>query len=175
MNLIKENIKLRAIEQDDRELLKELINDPEVEKMVVGWSFPVSTEQQINWISNQANDKKNVRFIIDINNVGAVGIVSLSGLDFKNSTAIINIKLKKEDKLRKQGIGYRAINMLIDYAFNQLNMNCLIANILHYNTPSQRLFEKSGFVLDGKLRSRVYKNGSYQDLLTYSLLRSDSK
>src|SRR5690606_3107957 len=172
MNIIKEDIILRAIEQDDMQLLKELINDPEVEKMVVGWSFPVSTNQQINWINSLSNDRNNIRFIIDIRNVGAVGVVSLTRIDFKNGTATINIKLKKEDKIRNKGIGYKAIAMLIDYAFNQLNLNCLVANILNYNTASQKLFEKSGFELEGTLRKRVFKNGAHQDLLSYSLIRS---
>lgn len=175
MNIIREDIILRAIEQDDMQLLKELINDPEVEKMVVGWSFPVSTNQQINWINNLSNDRHNVRFIIDMNNVGAVGVVSLTRIDFKNGTATINIKLKKEDRIRNKGIGYKAIAMLIDYAFNQLNLNCLVANILNFNTASQKLFEKSGFELEGTLRKRVFKNGAYQDLLSYSLIRSDFK
>jgi RimJ/RimL family protein N-acetyltransferase len=175
MNILKEEIILRAIEQDDMQLLKELINDPEVEKMVVGWSFPVSTNQQNNWISSLSNDRYNVRFIIEINGVGTVGVVSLTKIDYKNGTATINIKLKREDKIRNKGIGYKAIAMLIDYAFNQLNLNCLIANILNYNTASQKLFEKSGFVLEGTLRKRVFKNGAYQDLLSYSLLRSDYK
>jgi len=175
MNIIKEDIILRAIEQEDMQLLKELINDPEVEKMVVGWSFPVSTNQQITWINSLSNDRHNVRFIIDIKNVGAVGVVSLTSIDFKNGTATINIKLKKEDKIRNKGIGYKAITMLIDYAFNQLNINCLVANILNYNTASQKLFEKSGFELEGTLRKRVFKNGAHQDLLSYSLIRSEFK
>lgn len=173
MNITNENITLRAIEKEDYLLLKELINDPDIESMVVGWSFPVSTEQQMNWIDNQANDNKNVRFIIDINSIGAVGLISLSGIDYKNRTATMNIKLNKEDRIRKKGIGYKTVNMVIEYAFDQLNMNCLTANILQYNIASKRLFEKCGFELEGTLRSRVYKNGDYHDLLTYSLLRGD--
>lgn len=175
MNIVKDNITLRAIEQDDTFLLKELINNPEIEKMVVGWSFPVSTEQQTNWISKQADEEKNIRLVIEINKIGTVGLVSLSGIDFKNRTATLNIKLKKDKELRNKGLGFNAINMLIDYSFNQLNMNCLIANILEYNTASQRLFEKCGFIHEGTLRSRVFKNGEYHDLLTYSLLKRDNK
>ncbi|WP_148630478.1 GNAT family N-acetyltransferase [Bacillus sp. E214] len=176
MNIInKEGIILRAIEQEDMQLMKDLINDPEIEKMVVGWSFPVSSYKQINWINNLSNDTSSVRFIIDIKNVGAIGLASLSSIDFKNGTATVNIKLKKEEKIRNKGIGYKVITMLIDYAFRQLNLNCLVANILYYNSASQRLFEKCGFVCEGTLRNRVYKEGAYQDLLSYSLLRSEHK
>lgn len=175
MNIINKDIVLRAIELEDMQLLKDLINDPEVEKMVIGWSFPVSTHQQINWINSLSNDKNNVRYIIDIENVGTVGVASLTKIDFKNGTATVNIKLRTEDTIRQKGIGYKIMTILIDYAFNQLNLNCLGANILSYNSPSQRLFEKCGFVYEGTLRNRIYKNGAYQDLLSYSLLRSDYK
>lgn len=173
MNIVTEEITLRAIEQDDMQLLKDLINDPEIETMVVGWSFPVSTNQQINWINNLSVDNRNVRYIVDVQEIGAVGLVSLTDIDFKNQTATINIKLRKENNIRQQGTGYKAISMLIDYGFNQLNLNCLVVNILSYNIASQKLFEKCGFVLEGTLRNRVFKNGTYQDLLSYSLLRSE--
>jgi len=173
MNIVKNDITLRAIEQDDMQLLKDIINDPEIENMVVGWSFPVSTEHQVNWISSISGDRNNVRLAIDTKYNGVVGIVSLTKIDFKNRTGTINIKLNRENKIRRKGIGYKSINMLIDYAFNQLNLNCLAANILEYNTPSQKLFEKSGFVFEGSLRKRVFKSGTYQDLYSYSLLKSD--
>lgn len=173
MNIISDDIVLRAIEQEDAQLLKDLINDPAIEKMVVGWSFPVSTHKQINWINSLGNDLNNVRFIIDVKNIGGVGLASLTQIDYKNGTATINIKIKNDEEIRRKGIGYKAIMALIDYAFNQLNLNCLTANILSYNHASQRLFEKCGFICEGTLRHRVFKNGEYQDLLSYSLLRSE--
>ena len=36
-------VTLRAVEESDIEMLRELINDPEIEKMTVGKSFPVSS------------------------------------------------------------------------------------------------------------------------------------
>ena len=166
---------LRAVELEDKILLKELINNPEIEKMVLGWSFPVSDTQQIDWINNLKNDKNDIKLIIDVKHIGAVGIVSLTNIDFKNSTATINIKLQNKKEIRGQGIGYRAVKMLIDYSFNQLNLNCLIANILKYNTPSQNLFEKCEFIYEGTLYNRIYKEGLYQDVYSYSLSKNRSK
>ncbi|MFE4036145.1 GNAT family N-acetyltransferase [Priestia sp. YIM B13489] len=172
MNIYNEDLILRAIELEDMELLKSMINNPNIENMVLGWSFPVSSNQQINWINNLKGDKNNVRFIVDINNIGAVGLVSLTNIDYKNGTATINIKLNS-DEIKQKGIGYKAIILLSDYAFNQLNLNCLIANILNYNIASQKLFEKCRFTLEGKLQGRIYKNGAYQDVYSYSLLKRD--
>ena len=41
---------LRAIEQKDFQLLLDLINDPETEYMLGGWSFPVSQQMQMDWV-----------------------------------------------------------------------------------------------------------------------------
>ena len=60
-----EKVILRAIEREDQEFLKEMINDPELEKLVVGWSFPVSLEMQMQWYEKQRNDLQNLKYIIE--------------------------------------------------------------------------------------------------------------
>lgn len=60
-----EKVILRAIEREDQEFLKEMINDPELEKLVVGWSFPVSLEMQMQWYEKQKNDLQNLKYIIE--------------------------------------------------------------------------------------------------------------
>ena len=61
------------------------------------------------------------------------------------------------------------------YAFNELRMHCLYAEVLTYNHVSQSLFEHCGFKKDGILRSRVYKYGAYQDMIAYSIIKDDVK
>ncbi|MCC5909795.1 MAG: hypothetical protein JJT76_05100 [Clostridiaceae bacterium] len=48
MNLKGKIVTLRAIEEEDLEMLRDIINDPEVERLVVGWSLPISKAQQKN-------------------------------------------------------------------------------------------------------------------------------
>ncbi len=169
MLLVDNNIKLRAIEHKDATLLQEMINDPEMEKMVVGWSLPVAEHKQIEWINGlKAND---MRFIIEVDGI-AIGMASITGFDFKNAIANLNIKIKDGD-FKGKGIGTRTIKLLIKYCYDELNLNCLTANILEYNIISQKMFEKCGFKKDGILRSRVYKMGKYHNILSYSLIRSE--
>ena len=46
MNIKGKIVTLRAVELEDMELLRGMLNDPEMEKAVVGWSFPVSKYSQ---------------------------------------------------------------------------------------------------------------------------------
>jgi RimJ/RimL family protein N-acetyltransferase len=169
MLLINEDVMLRAIELADADFLRDMVNDPEIEFMVPGWSLPVSTTKQKEWIENLGPNE--MKFIIEANNT-VVGMASITGVDYKNSVANLNIKIKSETN-RGKGIGSKTISLLIYYCFDELNLNCLTANILEHNLASQKLFEKCGFNRDGVLRSRVYKKGKYHNILAYSLLRSE--
>lgn len=160
---------LRGIEKEDVDLLLEMINDPEIESSVVGWSYPVSRDQQEAWIKNVQSDKT-IRFAMDAGN-GIVGTAIISSVDFKNGTANLNIKMPKSE--RGKGYASHAVQLMIEYCFNELNLNCLTANVIGDNFDSKSLWEKFGFVVDGVLRSRVYKNGHYKDVIAYSLLRDD--
>ena len=163
-------IKLRAVEITDADCLLGMINSPEIESSVVGWSFPVASKDQIDWINSIKNDSC-VRYTIDINNE-AVGLVIISAIDFKNSTANISVKLS-DDCPKRKGIGSKAVKLIQKYCFYELNLNCLTANILEYNIASQKTFEKCGFSKDAVLRKRIFKNGRYLDLYVYSILRDE--
>ena len=169
MYLIDELVTLRGIEKEDASVLHEMINDPEMESQVVGWSFPVSMEQQLAWINNLQTDK-NIRYAVDAGN-GIVGTAIISSIDYKNGTANLNIKIAKDQ--RGHGYASHAVKLMIGYCFNELNLHCITANVIEDNESSRKLWEKFGFVADGVLRSRVYKMGKYKDIIAYSLLREE--
>ena len=173
MNIYGEKIVLRAIEQEDNQMLLELINDPETEMQIGGYSWPASMENQIKWFSQLNNNELILRCTIaeTVSNK-PLGTLILNEIDKKNGTAHIHIKMAKGDT-RGKGYGTDAVNTAVKYAFSELRLNCIYANILTYNTASIRLIEKCGFKKDGTLRSRIFKQGKYFDLYTYSIILSD--
>ena len=171
MNICKNGITLRAICQQDAPVLLEMINDGEIENAVVGWSFPVSMTDQLKWIESVRGDQRTcVRYAIDMGE-GIVGVAALSSLDLKNRTANLNIKLLRA--ARGQGIACRAMQMLIGYCFEELNLHCVTANVISENEASNGLFTRLGFHRDGLLRDRVFKADRYHDLVAYSMLREE--
>ena len=101
-----------------------------------------------------------------------LGTIILSDVDNKNGVACVHIKMDKE-KGRGKGYGTDALKAIIRYTFNEMRLNCICANVLEQNVLSQRLFEKCGFVKEGILRSRVYKNGHFINMISYSILKND--
>lgn len=168
-----DDIVLRAIEFEDLELIREMINDPEIEHMTGGGGLPVSSYQQENWFRSLSNCNNEIRLIVDTEDIGAIGMVMLTDIDYKNSTAQFHSKLATSKNIRGKGYGTKATKALVKYAFEQLNLNCIYSHIIEYNIASQRVKEKCGFKKDGVLRDRVYKDGKYHNVVVWSILRND--
>lgn len=173
MNIKYKDITLRAIEAEDMPLLKEMMNDPEIERMTGGYSFPLSDKNQKDWFENLKNDQKTLRTIIDTTDYGAVGVVMLSDIDWKNRTAEFHSKIASSKNIRGKGIGTKATTAIIKYAFEQLGLQCIYSNILEDNKASQRVKEKCGFKMDGVLRNRVYKNNKINNVTVWSVIKGE--
>ena len=168
MNIIGEKIILRAVEQDDLPVLKDLMNDPEIESEVVGWSFPLSSQEHNGWFNSLKNDEKTLRCIIATKANVAIGTCVLSNIEWKNGNGRVHIKILKSH--HGKGFGKDAINALVNYGFKQLGLKCIWATALEDNIASVTMFERCGFKREGVMRGRVYKNGRRQNEVMLSIL-----
>jgi RimJ/RimL family protein N-acetyltransferase len=80
--------------------------------------------------------------IYDDNNL--VGQIYLKNIDYNNKSAEFGIALIN-DLVKNKGIGSYAIRLLIDYSFNTLKLDTILANTVIRNTRSQHVLEKVGF------------------------------
>lgn len=54
---------LRPIEAEDLEFVRSLINDPEIEKTIVGWALPISRKDEEHWYASYSNSVQNIRYL----------------------------------------------------------------------------------------------------------------
>lgn len=172
MILNSDRLIFRAIEIEDLEVLLELINDPEIESEVGGWSFPISRENQRKWINNIENTASTLRLmIINAETDHSIGTVILSDIDYKNGTAEIHLKLLSGTQ--GKGYGKESVNMILEYAFSELRLQCIFANVNEENIKSKKLFTKLNFEKEGIMRNRIFKNGKYQNVISFSILKDE--
>lgn len=164
------NVKLRAIEKEDCELLKFLMNSASVEHTTVGWNQPVSTIMQEKWIENYTTSDTVMRWMIGLDNGTTLGMIMLTNIDWKNRDALLSIKINPYEKKRLKGDTKNALYAVIRYAFEELALHRIESLILKGNTFSIRLGESLGFCLEGVQRSKIFKRGKWKDLCCYSLL-----
>lgn len=175
MDLQYGSIKLRAMEPEDANFLFQLLNNPDIEKMVVGKTYSVSEYEENNWIKNFHNSDQCIRWVIEHNDKTRIGTVILNDINWINRTAEIGIKLDINNITRKHGDAKDAYYTTLQYAFDELNLNKITATTLEYNEPSIKLHSTMGFKLEGKLRQAVFKSGNYHNLIIFGLLREEFK
>lgn len=174
MNIKGKKILLRALELEDAETLREMINDSEIEKNVAGWSFPISRHAQREWIEKSNTNDKSFVFAIDLPGSGCIGIANLVDIDWKNRSASHGIKLVNKD-FRRRGIGTDTVLTIMKYVFNELQLNRLDTTIIAHNTASKKLFLKCGFKIEGLKKEALFKNGKYYDNYILGITHKDYK
>lgn len=154
MYLVGDRIRLRNIELSDISFVKEVENDPE------NWEFsstlaPYSSYSVEEYIKSEylgIYQNKQQRFVVELkDNKTAIGLIDLFNFDPHNSTSEIGIFISKE--YRKNKYGKESIDILLNYAFNHLELKTLIITISTDNIPSIKLFESCNFEKVGIIKS----------------------
>jgi len=75
----------------------------------------------------------------------------------------------------RQGFMAEAIQLVLDYAFSQLDLHRVEAACLPSNEASRALLLKSGFRQEGLAREYLCIAGKWQDHVTFGVLRGDKR
>ena len=89
-----------------------------------------------------------LRFVIEHNN-HAVGLIDLFDYDVKTKSAGVGIIIKEE--FQNLNYGSESLGLLISFAWDELDLLYLYANIKSNNIRSIKLFEKFGFIKKDEL------------------------
>lgn len=78
-----------------------------------------------------------------------------------------------EPEYRRKGFGSEALQMLLRYAFEELNLYRITGHTMEYNAAAQNFLTKHGFELEVRRREAIYREGRYWDGLTYGILAQE--
>lgn len=166
------NIYLRALEPNDLEFVYAVENDETIWH-VSNTQTPYSRFLIRQYLKNSQQDifeAKQLRLAIcKDQDFPAIGLVDLFDFDPKNNRAGIGI-LIKDNIDRNSGVGTEALGLLIQYAFRQLNLHQLYANIDTENKPSLSLFSHFKFVQIGIKKEWNLVEGHYKDEALFQLI-----
>lgn len=97
-----------------------------------------------------------------------VGQITLGGIAY-GALRSAHIGYWIDERYAGRGIVPEAVNMVVNYAFNQLRLHRIEINFRPENEPSRRVAEKCGFVFEGERKSFLYIDGGWRDHLSYVL------
>ncbi|MCK7541581.1 MAG: GNAT family N-acetyltransferase [Marinilabiliales bacterium] len=67
-----------------------------------------------------------------------------------------------------KGITSRAVNLICEYGFRELDVVRIYSGVFEFNIPSQRVLQKCGFEREAVLKSAVCKRGKIYDEVRYA-------
>ncbi|MBT2757649.1 GNAT family N-acetyltransferase [Mesobacillus foraminis] len=165
---------LREVTTEDSNSLLKYLSDEEVMKYYGLDPFQSINDalDEISWYQSIQKNKTGIRWGITLKDQGAV----IGSCGFHNSVSQhfrteIGFELSKEHW--GKGIAFEAVQAIISYGFEQLDLQRIEALIEPPNSSSQRLVEKLGFIREGLLRNYEFTCGKFDDLYMYSLLKQD--
>jgi diamine N-acetyltransferase len=166
------NIRLRALEPEDLELLYTWENND------INWVYSntVSPFSRFTLKRYIENSHKNIyetgqlRLMIDhIEDKKTIGTIDLFEFDSFHKRAGIGI-LIADESYRRKGFAAMSLKCLIQYCFKTLQLHQLYCNILANNTISIELFKKHGFVEIGRKKDWIQTDDGYLDEFMFQLL-----
>lgn len=172
--ILGKQVALRPLESSDQPYVHELNSDPVVRGRVVGWDWPTSLSQQMEWFGKSAHATTTHRWIVTDLDGQQIGLSGLWDLDWHNRNAMTALKIGGRNPQRGRGVGSDAIKAVMAFAFYDVGLRRLHSTILADNAPSLRAYVNNcGWSVEGTARKHVWRHGRYVDLLHVGILKEE--
>ena len=167
MKLGGQNILFRALEPSDVDVLYDWENDTE-NWLVSNTQSPFSRfvlEQYLASAHQDIYTVKQQRFMIcHLSDNKPLGTIELFDFDPNHQRAGIGILIAEKSE-RKKGYASEAVDIMIQYGFEVLNLRQLYCNITTDNEPSISLFQKHKFEISGNKKQWIRDGKQFKDEL----------
>lgn len=140
------NVMIRPLQEDDALVSYKWRNNPEIWKYT--GSRPdreITQDIELEWIKNVIKRDNEKRFAILADNV-YVGNTQLTSIS--NESAIFHIFIG-DTRYRGKGVASKAMDLLIDYAKDNLKLKKIMLTVNPNNKSALVLYQKKGFASVG--------------------------
>lgn len=162
---------VRHIVKEDLPVLYNFIQDQEIVNLINYdryETYESFAERYQLYFSGKNDDLKIFTITLDDNIIGKMEI----GYDLQDKSALFEI-LIGDKKLWGKGLGKKSLNVLFSYGFNNLGLNRIACEVLHYNERMIRLMDSMKMNIDGILREARFIDGQFVDIFIFSKLRKE--
>jgi len=166
------HVSLRPIEKEHIKYFLRWFNDQEVAHYITVF-LPMTKGEEEKWVEELTNKKHtDITLLIVAENNTPIGNLGLHRIDARNRTATLGITIGDKNYWGR-GYGSEAIELLLSYAFNTLNLRKVCLSVIDFNERAIRCYEKCGFRVEGRLREQLFRNGEYRDEVMMAIFERD--
>ncbi len=166
------SIFLRAFEQGDEEIAAKIENHPDTRETLF-YAIPTSLDQQQKKVMGLIESSKNILLTIcRKTDDSPIGQTAFFRIDWVGRMAVFYIGIAGRENWSK-GYGSEATSMMVEYAFQTLNLNRIQLHVAIENKGAVKVYQRSGFQIEGTLREAMYHQGHYSDFYVMGILKKD--
>ena len=148
-------------------------SDPEVARLTRYQDGPMRAEEIERFFASRALGPESLSLAIHLRDSNRlVGTCALSQLDHENGSALFHITIGEKDTWGR-GYGTEATRLLLDHAFGTLSLHRIGLSVFSFNERAIRSYLSCGFVMEGRAREAIWRDGRWWDEITMSVLQSD--
>ncbi|GAB2565131.1 GNAT family N-acetyltransferase [Gracilibacillus alcaliphilus] len=170
-----ERLILRKMERTDLQDIHNYASDLKLSKYLT-WETHrtlADTESFIEHILTQyKHTDKGPWVIVWKENTRVIGTINL-GRNQKHYSAELAFAISRN--YWRKGIGTEAVQQLLLFGFEKLELERIYARCHPENIASYKLMEKSGMTYEGTLRKSMRRKGKQEDVKVYSILKDEFK
>jgi [ribosomal protein S5]-alanine N-acetyltransferase len=171
-----ERLKLRKFTIDDVSDMFEYSSEPDVSRFVP-WETHNSindTNDFLNYILNQYKSGKIAPWAVEYRtNNKVIGTIDFVAWSISHRRAEIGFILSKD--YWGKGLMVEAATKVIEFGFNNMELNKIEAPCMVENVQSQRVLQKLGMSLEGVSKEKYLIKGKFRDMANYSILKKEYK
>lgn len=171
MKITADGFILRGWKNEDAEQLSIIANNKKIyDNLRDAFPFPYTLKDAKDYIEfAQKANSSSVLFAIEKDGkvIGILGAFLKEDVYRKN----VEIGYYLAEEYWGRGIMPKAITVLVNYLFDNYDINRVYAEPFARNKESRKALEKAGFRLEVILKCNVIKNGIIEDSCIYSVLK----
>ena len=167
-------VRLTVITKDDLPVLARWHADAGFLRLLDARAAKPQSEDDVSkWVENAQRNTNDYLFAVrPLASEDLLGFVELDGIHWNRGVAWLAIAIGDRDNWGK-GIGTEALDLILRFAFHELNLHRVQLTVFAYNDRAIAVYEKLGFQREGVLREALYRDNARYDMYIYGLLRRE--
>ena len=148
-------------------------SDPEVARLARYQDAPMRPDEIDRFFQLRALGTESLTMAIHDRETGRlIGSCAFSQVDGENGSAVYHITIGEKD-MWGRGYGTEATQLMLDHAFGTLGLHRIALTVFEFNERAIRAYRNCGFVVEGRSRESIWRDGRWWDELAMSVLSTE--